>query len=141
VYLTVRWSSALPIRQALALERWGRSGLNAPAAIEWLNQEPKEHLVEVFGLPAIMATNGAKRIEEDLSRSCVLWLKSRLPSRAASVHVPEHGTHLSAELRFLRASGITPQDGAVELRGETGPIQIAQKFKLREMVYQGRLEW
>jgi hypothetical protein len=64
-----------------------------------------------------------------------------MPMRTASVRVPEHGTYLSAELRFPRAHGITPEDGAVELRGEAGPIQIAQKFKLREMVYRGRLEW
>ena len=135
VYLTVRWSSALPIRQALALQEAGRD----KAAVE-LPPEPKEYIVEVFGLPAIMAPEGAMRVQEDLEKSASLWWKGGRTIRASSVTVPEHGMHLSAEIRFPRSPEITEESGALEFSARAGAIKIEPKFKLKPMVYRGRLE-
>jgi hypothetical protein len=139
-YLTIRWSSALPVRQALALNEFGRANQDDPRAEALLSAEREDYVIEIFGLPAIMMAGGAKQAEEELGRTSSLWCRGRLPIRAAAAKVPEHGMHLSAELRFPRGNGFTTEMGTVELRAETGPIRIAQKFKLSEMVYRGRLE-
>ena len=137
-YLTVRWSSALPIRQALAIERWGRGGLEMPEAAEALAAEPDHYLVEIFGLPAMIAPEGVKRIEEDLRRTARLTLSGRSVSPTA-VRVPEYGMHLTAKLAFPRWEGVEPGDGAIGFRAEPRPLEIATKFKLDQMVYEGRL--
>ncbi len=139
VYLTVRWSSALPIRQALALERWGKGGLETPEAVEFLNQEEPDYIIEIFGLPASLAAQSVKPLEKDFARTARLTSKGRT-LKPASVEVPEHGAHLSAELRFRRADAITLDQGVVDFLAETGSMKIATKFRLNSMTYQGALQ-
>ncbi len=140
VYLTVRWSSALPIRQALALERWGRRGLETPEAVEFLNRSEPDYVIEVFGLPASIAAQGTKDLQKDLVKTARLLWKGGRTLKAVGTEVPEYGEHLSAELRFKRSEAVTPDQGIVEFRAETGPMKIATKFKLDAMTYEGRLK-
>jgi len=140
VYLTIRWSSALPIRQALALERWTREGLDSAEAKEFLERREPEYVVEIFGLPARMVPQGTRRLEEELSSSVRLSVKGHRPIRATGASVPEYGEHLSVQLRFPRDESITADDGTLEFAGAAGPMKIETRFKLKEMVYRGRLE-
>jgi hypothetical protein len=78
-------------------------------------------------------------LEEGLAKTASLLLKARAPIRASEVHVPEYGNHLSAEMHYPRIEAITPDDGTLEFAAEAGPVKIAHGFKLKAMVYQGRL--
>jgi hypothetical protein len=138
-YLTVRWSSALPIRQALALERWGKRGLETPEAVEFLSAEEPNYVIEIFGLPASIASQGTKPLERGFTKTGRLLSKGSL-LKPIGVEVPEYGGHLSAELRFRRSDAIAADEGIVEFVAEGGPMKIATKFKLGNMSYQGRLE-
>jgi hypothetical protein len=140
VYLVIRWSSALPIRQALALAQWGRERLREAEAAEFLSREEPDYLLGVGGFPTTMVPQGAAWLEQELIRSARVWFKDRRPLRATAAHVPEHGNHLAAELRFPRIEGGLPGDGVVEFTAEAGPIKMAQKFRLKAMFYHGRLE-
>lgn len=140
VYLTIRWSSALPIRQALALERWTREGLDDAEAREFLERREPDYVIEIFGLPARMVPKGTRWLEAELSGSAQLSMRGRRPIRAAGASVPEHGEHLSAQLRFPRDDSISPEDGTLEFAAAAGPMKIETKFKLKDMVYRGRLE-
>lgn len=139
VYLTLRWSSALPVRQAEALDRWGRQGLDHPQARETLEGNAKHSILEIFGLPARMAPQGTRKLEEELAASSILSVKGRHTWRPASVTVPGHGTHLIVTLRFPKLTGLTAQDGLLDFFAQTGPLRISQKFRLKEMVYRGEL--
>jgi hypothetical protein len=141
VYLTLRWSSALPVRQALALNDFGREGLSQPRAVELLTRQDTDAVLEIFGLPVTMVPQGTKALEAELEKNAMLWCKGQRPLHATSVRVPEHGYHLSAELRFPRAETIGPESGLLEFTAEAGPIKIAHKFKLKSMIYRGRFEW
>lgn len=140
VYLTVRWSSALPIRRALALDRWTREELNDAKAREFLERHEADYVVEIFGFPVAMVPQGTRRLEEELAGSAELSVRGHRTIRATRASVPEFGEHLSAELRFPRDASITPDDGALEFTAKTGAMKITTKFKLGEMVYLGRLE-
>jgi hypothetical protein len=141
VYLTLRWSSALPIRQALALNEFGRDGLSQERAVELLTRQDTDAVLEIFGLPVTMVPQGTKALEAELEKSAMLWCKGQRALHATSVRVPEHGYHLSAELRFPRPETIGPESGLLEFSAEAGPIKIAHKFKLKSMIYRGRFEW
>ncbi|MEZ5352817.1 MAG: hypothetical protein R2762_09295 [Bryobacteraceae bacterium] len=139
IYLTVRWSSALPIRQALALEQWGRKGLSSPEAQEFLAAQTEEHLLEVFGIPATQFPDGTAQLEKDMERSGSLLVKDRMPVRASSAAAPAPGMHLSVALRFPRLEGLSETDNAIDFEAKAGPMRIAARFKLKDMVYGGRL--
>jgi hypothetical protein len=139
VFLTIRWSSALPIRQALALERWTRAGLGNQEAVELL-RPPPDYVVEIFGLPPEVLPHGARRLEAELLQNSVLTLRSRPALKPTSCHVPEQGRHLSAELRFPRFESLSAEDGILEFAAQAGRMRISAKFRLKTMQYRGRLE-
>lgn len=140
MYLTVRFASALPIRQALALSEFGRTGLDNPRAVELLAAKPKEYVVEVAGFPTTSISQGPKWLADGLKKSARLFLKGQRPLSATSVEIPEQGMHLIATLKFPKFDDIGPEDGTIQFLGTAGSIRIEQQFKLRTMTYHGRLE-
>jgi hypothetical protein len=140
IYLTTRWASALPIRQAMAIHQFGRSGVNSAKAAELLQANPTEYVLEVAGFPVGMVPQGVKRFEAELLASATLLVKGRKSLRATAASVPEHGNHLIATLRFPRFENFSENDGLIELAVQAGPMDLRQKFKLRDMNYKGRLE-
>ena len=139
-YLTIRWSSALPIRQALALKQFGREGLHDERALKLLARADGEHVLEVFGFPANLIRGGSAQIEKALNQSARLSFDGRKPLTPSDVYVPEHGYHLAATLRFARIPNLHPELGMVRFSAEVGPMKLDQRFKLRDMVYRGELE-
>lgn len=140
IYLTSRWATALPVRQALVLHQYGKAGLQSPAAEALLRGDEKEYVFEVAGFPVGMVPQGVRRFEAELLQTARLSIKGRKPLAAAAASVPEHGTHLMATLRFPRFENLSGGDGLIEFSAQAGPMDIHQKFKLHDMNYQGRLE-
>lgn len=140
MYLLTRWASALPIRRAIALQEFGIEGLRDEKAVELLNRRDPEYVIEIAGLPTQAISQGARKLSEDLLRSARLTVPNRPEARAAFANVPEHGMHLVATIRFPRFDDLSPRDGTIELSAESGKLQIRTRFKLKEMVYLGRLE-
>ena len=139
VFLTIRWSSALPVRQAIALDRWGAEGLDGAEARKFLSVPQTDYVLEVFGIPALVAHQGARRLEAELHDSARVTVKDRMPLRATSTHVPVFGNHLAATFRFPRRP-VEPGDQAVEFTASGARMEIIRKFKLASMMYEGRLE-
>jgi hypothetical protein len=140
IYLTVRWATALPVRQAMALHQYGRAGLGGPKAVELLRGTATEYVLEIAGFPAGMVPQGVRRFEAQLLESATLLVKGRKGLRASAASVPEHGNHLISTLRFARFDNLSESDGFIEFSAQAGPMDIHQKFKLRDMNYKGHLE-
>ena len=140
IYLTTRFSSALPIRQALALAECGRAGLDSDRANRILAASESEYVIEVGGFPATAVKGGARLLQEEFAKSARLVVRGRPQAAVSSADVPEWGNHLVAALRFPRFRDLTADEGKVKLFATAGPIRIDQSFQLDEMVYHGRLE-
>jgi hypothetical protein len=139
IYLTARWASALPIRQAYAIQEFGRAGLDSPEAVQRLSSEPSEYVLELAGFPAILFKKGSQELEDSLISSAIS-VSGRPPVAPNSVVVPAHGMHLMAAMRFPRFNDLQPGDGSITLTGSAGTIYIEHGFRLKSMVYQSRLE-
>ena len=140
IYLTMRWATALPVRQAMALHQYGRGGLAGAGAVALLRGWETEYVLEIAGFPVGMVPQGVRRFEAQLAESATLQVKGRKPLRAASASVPDHGNHLISTLRFARYDNLSDSEGFIEFSAQAGPMDIQQKFKLRGMNYKGRLE-
>jgi hypothetical protein len=138
-YLTVRVSSALPVRQALALTEFSKLGLETAGARKILEGEPGMLRIDIFGLPHMLAPDGAAKLAAMIRETAVLQVKGKRPLRALTVDIPEHGFHLAASLRFPRFAELEPGDGTLELTTEAGIAPVRAKFALKDMVYEGRL--
>jgi hypothetical protein len=140
VYLVVRWKSALPVRQALALTEFGRDGLQHPQAVESLTRVPANLELQIAGFPAILFTDRAADLESQLRRTARVSVPGHPPASPESVAVPPHGNHLMAELTFPRFANLTPADKSIRLSATVDGARIERDFKLKDMLYQGRLE-
>ena len=136
VDLTIRWASALPVRRAMALQEFGRIGLDQPRAVELLSTEPDHFAIELAGLPQMLVSPA---LERDL-RKARLVVPNRAPLSPLSVDVPSIGAQVNVTLRFPRVGNIDPEAGKIELLAQAGTLHIEERFKLRPMVYDGRLE-
>ena len=137
VYL--RWVSALPIRQAIVRSNYGND-LKNPAALKLLNLQQDSYIVSVSGLPARMIGND----KEQLKHNAHLKIKGKDPVAATDVKVRTAGRIGEVVLFFPKADkgglDISLADKNVEFGLKLRHLTIKRKFKLKDMVYRGKLE-
>ena len=136
VELIVRWATALPVRRAMALQQFGRSGLESEGAKALLAEEPKDYIIELAGVPHLVANEEFVRQLQNAKLS----FDGRRPSPALSAEVAGVGTRLHARLTFPRAEQLTPDSGTAVLTVNAGGLKIEEEWKLRSMIYEGKLE-
>ncbi len=135
-----RWHTALPIKQAVARARYGDEVASSPEAARILNRHETQYVVGVIGIPARAATADVAQLKEGAQ----IAIENHPPIPAEKV-VPDQGDGvLDLYLYFPKevAGGhvITPDDGEVEVVVKLDSQTLKRKFKLKDMIYSGKLE-
>lgn len=138
--LLVRWSSALPVRQALVMHRLGPQQTSSAEAKQILEPDEADYVVEVFGLPAIAAHRGAQLLQREIYRTAWLRTKTGRVLRAGSVYAPIEGLHVAITIRFPRKVPIVLEDKYIDCHADAGVFVFTRRFNLGPMVYQGALD-
>ncbi len=162
VKVLFRWISALPVRQAIARSRFGDE-LDTEEAGKILNLQDNRYILAVSGLPRGMAfggphrkgrggAEGAAQDPEAQRNAAIEQLKQRASLRVKGKD-PVHPNHVqlnvqqaAADIYFFFPKGedggldISLDDKEVEFRLETRQRTLKRKFKLKDMVYKGKLE-
>jgi hypothetical protein len=107
--VVVRWQSALPVRQALA-------GSNA------VEEEVPNYVIVVVGLPG--------RVPEIVKERATLGAL-----RAVEVKVVESGVFFV----FPKTPAFTVVDREIAFSAKIGSMDVKCKFKVKDMIYQGKL--
>ena len=128
--VTIRWRSALPMRQAFARTSGGDA---VPQ-----DYVDRYYVIEASALPAAMAHIADE--PEHLRQISRLVIKGREPIRAKMVDIRPQPGAPGLYLYFPRDAAITPDDKAVELEITSDEFDVHAKFKLKDMQYRGRLE-
>lgn len=136
--LIVRWQSALPIRQAIVKSRFGAEAATSQEAAKVLAGEQQYYMVVISGLPqrflqgmppARLKTAGALKLGKSES------------IEAADVRVNTSPPLVDLLLLFPRTRLIKPEDKEVELvLTGLGSLDVRKKFRLKEMMFEGKLE-
>jgi hypothetical protein len=133
--LLIRWSSASPVREALVRYKAGQS--TAPA----VSEEPEKfYMIEILGVPAIVAFSGIQVLQDELYRSAGLLTKSGRTIRPESVYATPQGEFLGIWIRFPKTEPLTLADKYVDLVGKTAVFSFKKRFELRSMLRGGHLE-
>lgn len=158
---TVRWQSALPVREAL-LRQSGMTKSDDSQVAGKLTAPVTSYVIAVLGLPERLPTRGGRygrgsggdnrdsddrdRDSRDQDADQLDQMKSgtRLnPKDRASIYpekVERDKDGLTILFTFPRTAPISLDEKEVEFVTHAGPIEIRHKFKLKDMVYQGKLE-
>jgi len=138
--LIVRWASALPVRQATALYRQRDENLDAAKRNELIGTPPADYIVELFGVPTMVAHKGAESVEAVLLLSSVLRTKDGRLLKPSKVSVRAMGLSLDIRIHFPRTTPLRLSDKEVEFSADLQVFPVKEKFKLSEMQYLGSLE-
>lgn len=136
--VVVSWPAALPLKQAVAKAKYGKEAGTSPEAKAFLEREEQYYIVEVNPLQFRGRTGDDFR--EALLKSAVLNIKGKDSIHAMDVQVNPHGRTLDLFFLFPRQRVLTLEDNEVEFSAKAGEVPIKQRFKLKEMVFNGKLE-
>ncbi len=138
--VTVRWHTAAPIKQAVARARYGNEVGTSPEAAQMLNRQETHYVVGIIGLPMAVA----KRNPAQLKSNALLKLKGRSPIVAEDVKAAPDARGANLYMFFPRTQPgshvIVLEDNEVEVSLKLGNTEIKRKFKLKDMLFDGKLE-
>jgi len=141
VLVTIRWQSALPVRQAIARARFGAEVATSPDAAKLLGQTYNNYIVAVSGLPAQML----RRNPDQLKQAIQIKRKGKDAIMPVNLQAdqPQSGPS-TLYVMFPREQDGKPliqiEDNEVEFLAKLGNVEIKRKFKLKDMVFDGKLE-
>ncbi len=127
--LTLRWESALPIREAELRSR----DVDAPTVDE------KHYAIAVVGVPRNMIKADTRAMESDLKKQAFLKRDDKKDLKPSSVEILQRDDGPVIVFFFPRSTEITPSDRRVEFDAQIGRLKFAEPFYLEDMVYQGKL--
>jgi hypothetical protein len=134
----VRWPFSLPLKQASAKAKYGKEVATSPEAKQLLEREEPYYVVEVSQFPFRGRTGDDFR--EALTKSAVLSVKGKDSIHAMDVQVNPRGRTLDLFFVFPRQRVFTVEDSEIDFSAKAGEVPIKQKFKLKDMVFNGKLE-
>ena len=137
--VTITWSSALPIKQALIRQA---IGLDAPIPAEGqqvLDRAEPFYVVTVSELPRAFAWLAG--MGDALKSETMLKRKDKAPIAPVDVRLFQvaQTQSLTIMFQFPKTDAITLGDKDVELVTKLGPDEIKKKFKLADMVFADQL--
>jgi hypothetical protein len=136
--VTVRWESALPVREAT-------SRLELPFALPaQLKDKPDQfYVISVNGFPMrALPSRGGEDPQQALSRLrgiATLTCKGKEPIKAQGLRVLPGEKSFGIQYYFPRTAPITIEDNEVVFDSRTGPMKVETKFKLKDMVFDNQL--
>jgi hypothetical protein len=139
ITLVVCWQTALPIRQSVAKKKFGAEAGTSPDAKKLIEEEQKYYAILVMGLPGRSMRNGDK-MKDALLKNTTLSVKGKDPIQASDVQ--SGGNEQKAIVLFLfpKTAPLDIDDKDVEFSTKFGPLVVKQKFHLKDMVFNGKLE-
>ncbi len=140
----VRWDSALPVRRALERRQVQAEMLTPEQAEQYFEQAPSEYEVVLGGMPMVEMTDTTL---EEVKASTYLKTGDKQRIMAQDVRIsqlPEErlaqGQVPNLYFSFPRAIPIELRHKSVEFFAEVGQFKIKKKFKLKDMLFKGKLE-
>ena len=153
--LVLRWYSAMPIKQAFARVQFGDQAESAAGLAELLAPEESFFVIGVSGLPTRMSRIPPDRqqmVVERLKSESFLKVKGREPISLQAVQMRKEQVHLlhaktgqsGVELIFIftrpTSNPITVEEKNIEFVTRLMGRKVSKKFKLKDMVFDGKLE-
>jgi hypothetical protein len=138
--VVARWQSALPIRQASVRLKFGAEANKSAEAGKILEQQDKPYEIVLSGPMGMFL--GGKPGDAAKALSEVSFLSSRRTGeiKAVQIEVGKPGKTMDVVFAFPRSMPFTVEDKEIDLVTKLGTSTLKYKFKLKDMVLNGKLE-
>lgn len=132
--LTLRWESAMPVREAELKTR----DANAPTL-----EDETHYAFAVYGIPANMLNGDAKQLADACKKKTTLSRDGKKDLKPSSVQILRREDGPVVLFLFLHPKGnevITKDDRRVEFDTQINKLSVTQSFYLEDMLFQGKTE-
>ncbi len=140
VNLTVRWQSALPVREAIVKAKYGNEAATSPEAKKALEDKVDHYILSVGGLPKSLLQGDADQLKTQMLGQGTLVIKGKDPIKPVDFMTETAGRTAEVMFAFPRTTAITEDDKEVEFIVKIGDFSIRQKFRLKDMLINGKLD-
>jgi hypothetical protein len=128
--LTLRWESALPMREA---------ELKAREA-DALTVDEDHYVIAVFGIPRSSVVDDSKKTADALKKQAALAPEGKRDLKPSNVEILLRDDGPVVVYSFPKSDEITWRDHHITLTAQVAKIKIVQSFSTDDMFFQGKLE-
>lgn len=148
IRVIVRWESALPVKEALLRLKFGATPPAPGDAGYTLDRIEKDYVIAVAGLtlpsshrkPAPGVESPEDRMRDELLATTTLTPKGRRPILPEEVRVNPPEARTEVLILFPRTQPIEVSDKEVTFDAQWRSLGIRKNFRLKDMMYRGKLE-
>lgn len=140
IHALLSWQTALPMKQALARVKFGKDVANSADAKTFLDHEETTYVVVLSGLPSMMLAGPEERWKSALLRQTGLSVKGKGTLAPSEVQITPNNKMIDVYFSFPRTAPLSLDDKEVEFSTRIGPSAVRSKFRLKDMVFNGKLE-
>jgi len=133
--MVIEWRSSLPLKEALFRGRLLAGDQNLDN--KTLDTAETRYVIVVSGVPANI---GRAAQQSEVPQQSTLKIDKKDPIHPMAAHFEAHGQTMEIFLAFPRTTPIVLEDNEVEVNVRLGTFDAKKKFKLKDMVFNGKLE-
>ncbi len=140
ITVTLLWQTALPIKQALAKRRFGAEAGTSPDAKALVDRVDQVYVLTLIGMPGftLAAARGDKKAA--LLEATEIMVKGKPPLKPVDVQVSGGRGAGTVSFLFPRTTTFTVEDKDLEFSSKFDKTSVKHKFKLKDMVFNGKVE-
>lgn len=138
--VTLLWQTALPVKQALAKRRFGAEAGTSPEAKALVERVDQVYVLTLIGMPGftLAAAQGDKKAA--LLEATELMVKDKPSLKPVDVQVSGGRGTATVSFLFPKTTTFTAEEKEVEFSSKFDKTTVKHKFKLKDMVFNGKVE-
>jgi len=135
-----RWQSALPVKQAFVRLKYGAQAATSPEARQALEHEETNYLIVLSGPLRSFLRGDPETLKKTIMDMTSLSVKGKEAVKPTDLQIALNQRSSDIVFFFPRSAPFTLDDKEVEFSTKTGDVTLKYKFRLKDMVYNGKLE-
>ena len=130
VVLTLRWESALPVREAELKAR----DVRAPAVDE------AHYAIAIYGVPSRLVRDDSKKAVDHLKSLAAIKRTAKTDMKPSSVEIMQRDDGPVIVYLFAKSNEITWRDHQITFEAQVGNLKVSQLFAADDMRFHGALQ-
>lgn len=140
VDVVARWQSALPIKQAFLRQKYGTEAATSAEAKQLLEHEEPSYVIVLSGPLRGFLRGDLETAKKAIMDMSSLSAKGKDAVKPTQIQIGSSQRTVEIALAYPRSAPFTLDDKEVEFVTKLGDLAMKFKFRLKDMVYNGKLE-
>ncbi|HEY2844781.1 MAG TPA: hypothetical protein VGJ09_14065 [Bryobacteraceae bacterium] len=140
VTVTLLWQTALPVKQALIKRQYGAEAATSPEAKARLERADPVYVLTLIGMPGFTLPAAQGERKNALLDLTTLTVNGKPPLKPTDVQVSGGRGTGNVSFVFPRTTSFSVEDKEMEFSSKFDKTAVKKKFKLKDMIFNGKLE-